>query len=102
MYSPFALFVGLRYTQAKRRNQFISFVSLVSLLGMVLGVFSLIVVLSVMNGFEAVKEIRALPQLEGVVIMAISASVFDMDQEKSRVAGCDAFFLPFHDELKRY
>ena len=53
MYSPFALFVGLRYTQAKRRNQFISFVSLVSLLGMVLGVFSLIVVLSVMNGFEA-------------------------------------------------
>lgn len=53
MYSPFALFVGLRYTQAKRRNQFISFVSLISLLGMMLGVFSLIVVLSVMNGFEA-------------------------------------------------
>ena len=60
MYSPFALFVGLRYTQAKRRNQFISFVSLVSLLGMVLGVFSLIVVMSVMNGFEAELRNRIL------------------------------------------
>lgn len=53
MYKPLALFIGLRYTRAKRRNQFISFVSLISLLGMILGVFALIVVLSVMNGFES-------------------------------------------------
>lgn len=53
MFKPLSLFIGLRYTRAKRRNQYISFVSLVSLLGMVLGVFALVVVLSVMNGFEA-------------------------------------------------
>jgi len=59
-------------------------------------------VMPVMNGFEAVKEIRALPQLEGVVIMAISASVFDMDQEKSRLAGCDAFLPKPVDEQKLF
>jgi len=54
---PYELFIGLRYTRAKRRNQFISFISLISMLGMALGVMALIVVLSVMNGFQ--KEIRA-------------------------------------------
>ncbi|MEE8057098.1 MAG: lipoprotein-releasing ABC transporter permease subunit [Pseudomonadales bacterium] len=60
MYQPLSLFIGLRYTRAKRRNQFISFVSLVSLLGMVLGVVALVVVLSVMNGFEAELRNRIL------------------------------------------
>ncbi|HXU94486.1 MAG TPA: lipoprotein-releasing ABC transporter permease subunit [Gallionella sp.] len=54
---PFELLIGLRYTRAKRRNHFISFISLISVLGMGLGVMALIVVLSVMNGFQ--KEIRA-------------------------------------------
>lgn len=54
---PYELFIGLRYTRAKRRNHFISFISLISMLGMALGVAALIVVLSVMNGFT--KEIRA-------------------------------------------
>jgi lipoprotein-releasing system permease protein len=54
---PYELFVGLRYTRAKRRNHFISFISLTSMLGIALGVAALIVVLSVMNGFQ--KELRA-------------------------------------------
>jgi lipoprotein-releasing system permease protein len=54
---PYELFIGLRYTRAKRRNHFISFISLISMLGMALGVMALIVVLSVMNGFQ--KEVRA-------------------------------------------
>ncbi|CAH1905341.1 Lipoprotein-releasing system transmembrane protein LolC [Candidatus Nitrotoga sp. HW29] len=54
---PYEFFIGLRYTRAKRRNHFISFISLISMLGMALGVAALIVVLSVMNGFQ--KEIRA-------------------------------------------
>ena len=53
---PYELFIGLRYTRAKRRNHFISFISLISMLGMALGVAALIVVLSVMNGFQ--QEIR--------------------------------------------
>lgn len=49
---PYELYIGLRYTRAKRRNHFISFISLISMLGIALGVAALIVVLSVMNGFQ--------------------------------------------------
>lgn len=56
MYQSIALTVGLRYTRAKRRNQFISFISLTSILGLILGVAVLIIVLSVMNGFD--RELR--------------------------------------------
>lgn len=52
MFRSVPFFIGLRYTRAKRRNQFISFVSGFSLLGMMLGVTALIVVLSVLNGFD--------------------------------------------------
>ena len=52
----FELFVGLRYTRAKRRNHFISFISLTSMVGIALGVAALIIVLSVMNGFQ--QELR--------------------------------------------
>ncbi|MFT7223503.1 MAG: lipoprotein-releasing system permease protein [Cellvibrionaceae bacterium] len=56
MLSSPSLFIGLRYTRAKRRNHFISFVSGFSLIGMALGTLALIVVLSVMNGFD--REIK--------------------------------------------
>jgi lipoprotein-releasing system permease protein len=54
---PYELFVGLRYTRAKRRTHFISFISFISIIGIALGIWALISVMSVMNGFE--KEIRA-------------------------------------------
>ena len=56
MFKPLELFIGLRYTRAKRRNHFISFISATSMVGVMLGVVALIAVLSVMNGFH--KEIR--------------------------------------------
>jgi len=56
MFKPLELYIGLRYTRAKRRNHFISFISLISMLGIMLGVVALITVLSVMNGFH--KEVR--------------------------------------------
>ena len=56
MIRPVALFVGLRYTRARRRNHFVSFISGVSILGITVGVWALITVLSVMNGFE--RELR--------------------------------------------
>jgi lipoprotein-releasing system permease protein len=54
--SPYELFIGLRYTRAKKRNHFISFISLISLMGITLGMTALITVMSVMNGFQ--KEVR--------------------------------------------
>ena len=59
MQIPYELLIGLRYTRAgrtTRRNGFISFISGVSMLGIALGVAALIIVLSVMNGFQ--KEVR--------------------------------------------
>jgi lipoprotein-releasing system permease protein len=53
---PYELFVGLRYTRAKRRTHFISFISFISIAGIALGIWALITVMSVFNGFE--KEIR--------------------------------------------
>lgn len=72
MFSPYEVFVGLRYTRAKRRNHFISFISLTSMLGIALGVTALITVLSVMNGFE--KELR-----ERILGMASHATVSALD-----------------------
>ncbi|MDZ4098447.1 MAG: lipoprotein-releasing ABC transporter permease subunit, partial [Methylophilaceae bacterium] len=54
---PFELFVGLRYTRAKRRNHFISFIYVTSMVGVAHGVSAVIVVLSVMNGFQ--QELRS-------------------------------------------
>ncbi|HSC23267.1 MAG TPA: lipoprotein-releasing ABC transporter permease subunit [Casimicrobiaceae bacterium] len=57
--SPYELAVGLRYTRARKgsgRNTFISFIALTSMAGIALGVAALIVVLSVMNGFQ--QELR--------------------------------------------
>ncbi|MDH3325594.1 MAG: lipoprotein-releasing ABC transporter permease subunit, partial [Gammaproteobacteria bacterium] len=56
MFKPLPLYVGLRYTRAKRRNHFISFITIISMLGIALGVTALITVISVMNGFE--QELR--------------------------------------------
>ena len=59
MDSPYELLIGWRYTRAgraARRNGFISFISAASVIGIALGVWALIVVLSVMNGFQ--KEVR--------------------------------------------
>ena len=52
MINPVELFVGFRYLRAKRRTRFVSFITLISLIGIALGVAALIVILSVMNGFE--------------------------------------------------
>lgn len=53
---PLEWFIGLRYTRAKRRNHFISFISLISMFGITIGVWALITVMSIMNGFE--RELR--------------------------------------------
>jgi len=60
MFKPLILYIGLRYTRAKKRTQFISFITLTSVLGIALGVTALITVLSVMNGFEAELRERIL------------------------------------------
>lgn len=52
MHRPLPLFIGLRFTRSKNANKFLSFISVVSMAGLILGVAALIVVTSVLNGFE--------------------------------------------------
>ena len=66
----YPLFVGLRYAGAKRRNQLVSFISLVSMAGLTIGVALLIVVLSVMNGFEKEMHQRILGLVPQITVTA--------------------------------
>ncbi len=74
------MFVGLRYTRAKRRNHFISFISLVSIGGIALGVTVLITVMSVMNGFERELRTRILGMAPHVIIADTRGSLADWQQ----------------------
>ncbi|WP_040063163.1 lipoprotein-releasing ABC transporter permease subunit [Pseudomonas batumici] len=60
MFRPLTVFIGARYTRAKRRSHFVSFISLTSMIGLALGVVVMIVVLSVMNGFDHEMRTRVL------------------------------------------
>ena len=77
MQLPFELIVGWRYTRASkrsRRNGFISFISMVSMLGISLGVAALIIVLSVMNGFQKEVRDRMLGVVAHIEVMTPDAS----------------------------
>ena len=79
MFRPLELFIGLRYTRAKRRNHFISFISLVSMLGIAVGVTALITVISVMNGFEKELTDRILGMVAHATISAVDESESGVD-----------------------
>lgn len=68
MFRPFPIFVGLRYTKAKRRSHFVSFISFTSMLGLILGVMVMILVLSVMNGFDREMRERILGMIPQVMV----------------------------------
>ena len=74
MINPVELFVGLRYLRAKRRTRFVSFITLISLLGIALGVAALIVILSVMNGFEGELRNRLLSMSAHGTVQAIDGA----------------------------
>ena len=73
----YELQIGLRYTRAKRRNHFISFISLSSMAGIALGVWALIVVLSVMNGFQQELRSRILGVVSHVQILGADGRLSD-------------------------
>jgi lipoprotein-releasing system permease protein len=68
MFKPLSFYIGLRYIAAKRRNHFISFISLTSMIGLMLGVAVLIIVLSVMNGFDRELKQRILGMVPHAII----------------------------------
>ncbi len=85
MFKPLELYIGLRYTRAKRRNHFISFISLVSMLGIALGVTALITVLSVMNGFQNEVRDRILGMAAHVTVSGLDGRLRDWPEVLERV-----------------
>ena len=86
---PYELVLGWRYTRAgraTRRNGFISFISGVSMMGIGLGVAALIIVLSVMNGFQKEVRDRMLGVVSHIEVYAVdAAAVADMSGLLSRL-----------------
>ena len=87
MISPVELFVGLRYLRAKRRTRFVSFITLISLAGIALGVAALIVILSVMNGFEGELRGRLLSMSAHGYVTGAERRTADWHGLVTRVAG---------------
>src|SRR5919109_42430 len=74
----YELTVGLRYTRARRRNRFIGINSAISMIGIAVGVWALIVVLSVMNGFQKEVRTRILGVASHVQITGIENRLADL------------------------
>ncbi|WP_131111226.1 lipoprotein-releasing ABC transporter permease subunit [Sulfuricystis thermophila] len=88
--TPYEALIGLRYTAAKKPgggNRFISFISLISMLGLGLGVAALIVVLSVMNGFQKELRTRILGVASHVQVMGDEGELIGWPGIVERVAG---------------
>lgn len=86
----YEIFIGLRYTRAQPRegggNQFISFIALISMLGLALGVAALIIVLSVMNGFQQELRERILGVVAHIQVSNASGELADWSRVVQNVA----------------
>ncbi len=97
MFRPLPVYIGLRYTRARRRNHFISFISMISMLGIALGVTALITVLSVMNGFEKELRERILGVVSHVTVRSADGTLRDWRalagelRERGGIAGLAPF-----------
>ncbi|MFM8502176.1 MAG: lipoprotein-releasing ABC transporter permease subunit, partial [Fluviibacter sp.] len=78
---PFQLLIGLRYVRSRRQigqdNRFISFISSLSMVGIALGVAALIVVLSVMNGFQKELRSRILGVTSHIEVVGMDGALID-------------------------
>ena len=99
MFKPLSLFIGFRYTRAKRRSQFVSFITLSSFVGIAIGVWALITVLSVMNGFQAEIRERILGMASHATISGINGSleqwqsIYAQIQQHPHVIGSAPYIL---------
>lgn len=85
MFQPVEAFIGLRYTKARRQSHFVSFITFASMFGIALGVMVLIVVLSVMNGFESSMRDRILGMLAHVTVSETDAKIEQWQQRREAV-----------------
>jgi len=85
MFRPIEVYIGLRYTRARRRNHFISIFSLISIIGIALGVLVMITVLSVMNGFQKEVRERILGAASHITISGLDGDLHDWNNVIDKV-----------------
>ena len=81
----YELQIGRRYLRASRGNRFVSFISTISMAGVAIGVAVLIVVLSVMNGFEREVRERILSLTAHATISALGSRMTDWQDAAARI-----------------
>ncbi|HET6419524.1 MAG TPA: lipoprotein-releasing ABC transporter permease subunit [Geobacteraceae bacterium] len=84
---PYELFIGLRYLKAKRKSTFVSIISFISIAGVALGVTALIVVLSVMTGFEEDLKGKILGTNAHVVVLKSGGEIQDYQKVMKELMG---------------
>ena len=89
MIRPLELQIGLRYTRARRENRFISFISFISIFGIVIGVWALITVLSIMNGFERELRERILAVASHITITGETGQLANWQEVADQVGNLD-------------
>ena len=85
MTSRYELYIGRRYLRSNRGNRFVSFISTISMVGVAIGVAVLIVVLSVMNGFESELRNRILSLTSHATISAFGIGLSDWRATAERI-----------------
>ena len=85
----FELFLGLRYLKAKRKQAFISVITVISVLGVMVGVMSLIVVLSVMNGYRADLVSKILGVNSHIMVMSYGGPFSNYEELKKKIGKID-------------
>ena len=104
MFQPWSLFVGLRYVRSRTRKFFVSFITWVSLAGVGVGVAALIVILSVMNGFEGELRERLLALSSHARVQLVNSSAApettNAERGEAWTSGDAAVWLKLADRLK--
>lgn len=87
MFKPVEAFIGLRYTRARRKGAYVSFIAMASMVGIAIGVMVLIVVLSIMNGFEQALRERILGMLSHVTVSSSTGDLTEWQQVRKDMLG---------------
>ncbi|GAW96018.1 MULTISPECIES: lipoprotein-releasing ABC transporter permease subunit [Colwellia] len=95
MFQPISIFIGLRYSRSKSPTGFVSFITFFSTVGILLGVASLITVVSVMNGFEGEQKRRIL----GIIPHVIVSDFPDKEADKGTGATQNSYWQSLRKEL---
>ena len=82
MLQPISFYIGLRYSRSRNRSGFVSFITFFSIAGILLGVASLITVVSVMNGFEGELKKRILGLIPHVIVTAKKDQTFNWHEQR--------------------